>query len=785
MSFFRTVRRLTLLPGLGLIAALPCGVGAFEQPEQSPYGLFNPLDMLSDQLLLVVLPLLGVLSIGLLLVVMSWNRRLKQEIAERLAVEKSLRDSQELLSTSQKIAHIGSWSWERGKREVTASDEACEIFGLPLGQIHGCHFFSQLHPDDLRQVKQKLRAILRGTQNDLWIEHRIMRRNGSERYVEEYGRVYRDDQGKVLYILGVVHDITERKQAERALLKEKHTLQMLLDNAPIGIWLQDYQGQLLFVNHVFCNAVGISEEQFLAVSHYACLYPPEVARNCMLSDAQALAADGPHVSYERIRFVDGKEHDLEIIKVRLSDEHHITTGLIGLSVDITARKQAEDKLQYKAYHDELTGLPNRHQLLKHLHQALALARRHKHYSALLFLDLDNFKIINDSLGHHIGDLLLRELGCRLVGQMREEDTAARLGGDEFVVILQEISDSKEAAIEQAQRSAEKIRAAISMPYLLDGQEHHVTPSIGIAMFPLENESPEDVLKYADAAMYRAKEEGRNAICFFLPSMQKAAEIRLTTQNALRNALEREEFELHFQPQVNNTGHLIGVEALVRWQHPTKGQISPVNFIPLAEETGLIILIGNWVLKAACLHLQHWQQLGLGDCFGRLSINVSPRQFQQADFAVQVEKLLKQYQLDPNLIELELTEQILVQDFQVVQEKIEHLRSLGVSFAIDDFGTGYSSLSYLKRLPLDRIKIDKSFVNDITTDVNDAVIVETIIEMAKHLGLEIIAEGVETLAQFQFLENKACLHYQGYFFSPPLSAAHFIRYMRLNQPTRQV
>lgn len=569
---------------------------------------------------------------------------------------------------------------------------------------------------------------------------------------------------------------TALREAESKLLNERKTLQLILDNAPLGIWLQNRMGRLLFVNQAFCNAVGISEQKFLSVPHYAELYPEEIARSCISSDEQALAQAGPHISYEKIMFTDGQIHELEIIKARLLNESGEVDGLIGLSMDISARRKAERELEQRAFFDELTGLPNRNLLLEQLKNALAVARSHHHYGALLFFDLDNFKVINDSLGHLVGDRLLYEISKRLTAYVREEDVTARLGGDEFVVILQELGDDGVSAVEQAQNFAEELQAVISQPYPIGNQSYHITPSIGIAIYPIGQENANDVLKYADTAMYRAKEEGRNLIRFFLPKMQQAAEARLTMQNALRTALTKKEFELYFQPQINFHGNLIGAEVLLRWRHPERGMISPADFIPLAEDSGMIVPIGEWVLRKSCEQFQQWREQGI--MLEKISVNLSPRQFHQAHFVPLVKSIIEESGIAPEHLELEVTERILIHDSQAVQMKMQQLKEFGVSFAIDDFGTGYSSLSYLKGLPLNRLKIDKSFVSDITVDVNDAVIVETIIGMANNLGLELIAEGVENKDELCFLHIKGCHNYQGYYFSRPLACKEFVS--RLSQ-----
>lgn len=441
--------------------------------------------------------------------------------------------------------------------------------------------------------------------------------------------------------------------------------------------------------------------------------------------------------------------------------------------DMTDRKQAEARIEHLAFYDALTELPNRRLLLDRLEQNISRARRYGHFGAMLFLDLDRFKNINDSLGHPIGDALLQEVSKRLLHDLRTEDTVSRLGGDEFVMLLSDLGNDEANAAALAQQKAESIKVRLAEKYFVDGHELHITPSIGVAMFPSgknNQETGDDILRYADTAMYKAKDDGRDTIRFFLPSMQAAADSRLAIEKELRYALERSELCLFFQPQVNGKGEILGAETLARWQHPEKGFISPATFIPIAEATGLILPIGEWVLRTACEHLRAWSDEGLS--IHHLAVNVSPRQFRQPNFVNQVEKILEQTGADPTQLGLELTEGMVIDNILDTIEKMDALKKLGIELSIDDFGTGYSSLAYLQKMPLDILKIDQSFVRDIETDSNDAAIVDTIISMANHLNLKVIAEGVETRYELDFLQDKGCPLYQGYLFSKPVPNDQF-------------
>jgi diguanylate cyclase (GGDEF)-like protein len=449
----------------------------------------------------------------------------------------------------------------------------------------------------------------------------------------------------------------------------------------------------------------------------------------------------------------------------------------AIGEDITERKRIEELIEHQATFDALTELPNRRLLVDRLVQALARCRRHGHKGALLFLDLDQFKHVNDSLGHPVGDALLQEVSRRLKSRLRQEDTSARMGGDEFVVLLSEVSDNADEAVQQAQEVAEMVKTELSAPYLVDSHKLHMTASIGIVLFPMNGETADDIVRHADTAMYRAKEAGRNTIRFFLPSMQLAAEERLRLQNELRQALQYGQWHLHYQPKVDTAGNIIGAEALLRWNHPNRGSIAPNYFIPLAEETGQILAIGKWVFRNALIQFKAWTDASTEPTFNNLSINVSPRQFREADFILQMEDVLGETGTDPKRLTLELTEGIFVENLDDTIHKMEALKKIGIRFSLDDFGTGYSSLAYLKSLPLDELKIDRSFINDITTDAGDGKLVETIITMAHNLGLDVVAEGVETGEQLSFLLEKGCRLFQGYYFSRPQSGEGFEALLR--------
>ena len=434
-------------------------------------------------------------------------------------------------------------------------------------------------------------------------------------------------------------------------------------------------------------------------------------------------------------------------------------------------RAAADKIEHLAFYDPLTGLPNRRLLLDRLKPALASSHRSNRKGALLFIDMDNFKTLNDTLGHDFGDLLLQQVGERLISCVREVDTVARLGGDEFVVMLENLSDQAAEAVDQTEIVGNKILDALNQPYLLATHNYHSTPSIGATLFNGHGQSIDELLKQADIAMYHAKASGRNTLRFFDPQMQASITARAVLEADLRLALAENQFEMYYQLQTASNNQAVGAEALIRWHHPRRGLIPPTDFIPLAEENGLILPIGLWVLKTACAQLKIWENSELTEKL-QLAINVSARQFHQTDFVEQVNQALRSNAVNPNRLKLELTESLVLDDIDDTILKMNALRKIGVHISMDDFGTGHSSLSSLRKLPLDQLKIDQSFVNDILSDPDDAIIVKTIIAMASSLGIEVIAEGVETEAQRAFLEQNDCLFCQGYLFSRPVPIEQF-------------
>ncbi len=453
------------------------------------------------------------------------------------------------------------------------------------------------------------------------------------------------------------------------------------------------------------------------------------------------------------------------------DRHGTITHYVSSHSDITLRKAAEEEISHLAFFDPLTELPNRRLLMERLRRALASSLRNTGEGALMFIDLDNFKLLNDTLGHDKGDLLLQHVAQRLLGCVRDSDTVARIGGDEFIVLLEQLSEQATTAALQTEAIGEKILAALNVPYDLAGQVHYSTPSIGITLFGEHKSNETELLKRADLAMYQAKAAGRNTLRFFDPKIQELVTAHSRLETELRQGLLQEEFVLYYQAQVDSARRFIGAEVLVRWQHPRRGIVPPAEFIPLAEATGLIRPLGQWVLDTACRQLVVWAgQPALAAL--TIAVNVSASQIQRPDFVPQVLTVIALTGANPRLLKLEITESMLLTDVEDIILKMTALQAHGISFSLDDFGTGYSSLSYLKRLPLDQLKIDRSFVRDVLTDPNDAAIVRTILALGHSLGLSVIAEGVETETQCAFLAGLECHAYQGFLFSRPIPLEEF-------------
>ncbi|WP_411726641.1 EAL domain-containing protein [Methyloglobulus sp.] len=652
-------------------------------------------------------------------------------------------------------------------RFLFVSDEAVSILGYPVKPwLEEPDFWQKhIHADDKETVLNVCAEGIISTRNHSFDqEYRMIAADGHMVWLRDVATLV-VDAGVITELYGFMIDVTRQKHSEEQLRLAANTFE-----SQQGIMITDKDANILRVNKAFTQITGFSPQQVIGGN-------PRLLKSGRHDQAffenyweQLLSNDkfeGEIWNRRKNGEIYPEWQTVTAVRNELGEVSHY----VSVFSDITEKKNAEDKIHSMAFYDPLTKLPNRRLLLDRFDQELAIAKRHKQYGAVLYLDLDHFKILNDSQGHLVGDELLIQVAERLSSVLREEDTPARLGGDEFVVLLHANSENLAAAADHAMTVAEKIREQLNTPFALNQYQHQIGVSLGIALFPEDQGSPDEVLQQADTAMYRSKSSGRNAISFFQPSMQEAADLRLSLEQDLRGAIDQGRFILCYHPLMDAKGNMVGAEALIRWEDKIKGRLSPADFIPVAEESNLILTIGKWVLIEACSQIKMWEDDGLG-ILPYLSINVSSRQFRQQDFVGQVKHAIESTGIAPFRLGIELTESVMIVDIEDTVAKMKALKSLGVSIAVDDFGTGYSSLVYLKQLPLDVLKIDRGFVRDILNDSSDAVIVETIIGMAKHLNIQVIAEGVETAEQLASLKQKGCSVFQGYYFDQPLTAANF-------------
>jgi diguanylate cyclase (GGDEF)-like protein/PAS domain S-box-containing protein len=595
-----------------------------------------------------------------------------------------------------------------------------------------------------------------------------LRKDGSE-FPAEINLSPLEIEGELL-VSSSIRDTTDRKQAEDALFLEKERAQVTLNCIGDAVVCTDISGNITFLNLVAEKMTGWPWEEAIGrpmdeVFRIQNALTRETTPNPM--DVAVGLNRTVHLPPNCILIRrDGFETPIEDSVAPIHDSEGKATGAVIVFRDVSAARAMAEQMTHSAQHDFLTGLPNRMLLNDRVNQAIVLAPRHNKKVAVLFLDLDGFKHINDSLGHPIGDKLLQSVAKRLVGCVRSSDTVSRQGGDEFVVLLSEMEQQEDAAI-----SALRILEAVAEAHSIDHHDLHLTASIGVSVYPDDGLDAETLIKNADTAMYQAKENGRQSYQFFKPAMNVRAVERQSIEESLRRALERKEFSLHYQPKIKlGTGEITGAEALIRWTHPTRGPVSPANFIPVAEDCGLILPIGHWVLREACKQARAWLDVGLP--LGTIAVNISSMEFREDNFLESVFATLSETGLDPKFLELELTESVLMKRAESAASVLKALRGSGVQIAVDDFGTGYSSLSYLRKFPIDALKIDQSFVRQITSAPDDTTIVTAVISMGRSLKLRVVAEGVETQGELAFLQAHQCDEAQGYYFSRPVLPQQF-------------
>ncbi|HEY3704730.1 MAG TPA: EAL domain-containing protein [Terracidiphilus sp.] len=650
------------------------------------------------------------------------------------------------------------------------------MVGYPLHELVGSSFQAITPPEDRGSGNAAAARLLTGETSTVSFEKRYLRKDGSLTWVVLTISIQYDGQGEPFCFLTLVQDINDRKQAERQLAAAQEALrvseeryrsafQMSLDCVNLNR-LSD--GMFVDCNRAFLALTGWTREEVIGrTSNELNIWadPNDRVRLVRALEQQGacrnLEAQFRKNSGEAIwGLMSASVIELEGMRCILSVTH-----------DMSDAKAAQDEIRHLAFYDPLTDLANRRLLLQRLRQIVSASRRSDRWQALLFIDFDDFKTLNDTLGHDVGDLLLKEAARRLIRSVRDGDTAARVGGDEFVVILEDLSEDAEGSAAQAKTVADKILATMNEPFTLANRHCNCTVSIGISLFCRGNGSTTEILQQADLAMYSAKQEGRSAIRFFAPELQEAVNARVELEAELRRGIERDEFLLWYQPQVR-ADRIFGAEALMRWNHPTRGILPPASFIASAEDSGLIVPLGQQALRTASGQIAAWAKHPETSEL-TLAVNVSPRQFREADFVDQVLSALEEAGADPSRLQLEITESMLVDDLDKTIEIMKRLRAKGVQFALDDFGTGYSSLAYLKRLPLDQLKIDRAFVRDILVDASSSAIAGAIVSLSRAMNMSLLAEGVETEEQRATLDDLGCDAYQGFLFSPPVPPSDFL------------
>ena len=641
--------------------------------------------------------------------------------------------------------------------------------------------FKIVHPDDIPLVQTAIDNHLMGVTAQYRCEFRARSKSGTWVWLANYGKITdRHENNRGRRFIGVTFNIDDRKRQEELLTVREQEWRTLVENSPDTIARYDAECRRIYVNPALCTILG--GDMTAVIGKKPSEFPGGQEYDLYESKIRKVFATGKDAEFELTVKAEKEICNL----IRLTAERDLSGSIktvMGVGRNISELNTQRQHTSRMAFYDQLTNLPNRRLLIDRLQHALTSSAHSGLHGALIFIDLDNFKTLNDTLGHGIGDLLLKQVAQRLISCVRQEDTVARVGGDEFVIVLENLGKQIQQAAFQLEVLAEKILAMLNQPYHLADYDRQSTPSIGIVMFSGDKISIDDLMKRADIAMYQAKKVGRNSIRFFDLDMQAAVEMRSSLEESMKRALPQQQFMLLYQAQTDDTGKIVGAEVLLRWQHPTNGLILPDDFIHIAEETGLIVPIGLWVLKSACHQLKIWEQEPGKDHL-HIAVNVSARQFQQADFVEQIIGILKSTDINPARLTLELTESMVLDSTPETIRKMQVLKKTGLKFAMDDFGTGHSSLSSLKKLPLDQLKIDQMFIRDITENNDAAIIVQTIIAMAHNLCMEVIAEGVETKMQKDFLIQHHCVSFQGYFFGKPMPIKEFEQALSQNPSDRR-
>ena len=708
-----------------------------------------------------------------------------RDITERKQAEEELRRSEEKYRNIIENMQDGYFELDLAGNFTFVNDAECRNIGYSKEELIGMNNRRYQDETAAQKMYQLFSRVYKTGEPVKASDVEIIRRDGTKGFNEISTSLIRDAEGKPIGFRGISRDITERKQMEENIRQSEERYRSIIEEMGEWYFETDLAGNITFFNDILSDVLGYSQKELTGLN-FRSFIKKEESESVYRIFNQVYKTGKPSKNYHYDFFkADGTITFAEFSVFPKRDKEGKVCGFRGVGQDITERKRAEEKIQYMATHDALTGLPNRlmfSQLLNHVIQA---ARRYKRQFAVLFIDLDRFKTINDTLGHDAGDQLLQEIGARLKQTLRasdviarlevDEGVVARLGGDEFVILIEEVND-----LSQLKTVSHRILSAVIKPMIIMGEECRITASIGISIFPKDAEDEQSLMKNADIAMYFAKEEGKNNFQFYSMDIQSKLLEHLSIETNLRYALERNELSLHYQAKVNfKTNAITGVEALLRWQNPSLGSVTPTQFIPVAEETGLIISIGKWVMKTACAQNVAWQQQGLPVVC--TAVNLSMRQLTDENLIDDIRTALNDSGMDPKLLELEITESMVMHNPTRMIAVLAKIKSLGVRLAIDDFGTGYSSLAQIKHFPIDTLKVDRSFIRNIPQDAEDKAITEAIIAMGKTLSLTVVAEGVETLEQMNFLKDHSCDEMQGYYFSKPVVAEQFAELLRKHVP----
>ena len=712
----------------------------------------------------------------------SQKKDLEQELvkvkSQLAALQNELDEYRERFYLVAESANDGLWDWNIETNTLYNSPRWKKTLGFQDDELAPSveTWSKQVHPDDLSYVMKQLQAHMAGKTPFYHAEYRMRTKEGEYIWVLDRGRAMFDANGKPKRVAGSLTDINERKINEDKLAENELRLRTILNCMSEGILVLDKEAKFMYANPAFSRLLGLTVKQvegrtpldpnWRVIHEDGSPYPGDTHPSWV-----TLKTGKPiHNAIQGVYSADGNLNWIQVnAEPMFRPGSEETTGVVVTFTDITERKDAEQRIEKLAYYDTLTNLPNRLMLQDRLNQALAAAQRNKSSLAVMMIDLDHFKTINDSLGHVVGDHLLRQVAQRLQCCVREMDTISRMGGDEFIAVLQNTDINDAASV------AQRILNCLEETYIIEEHRLTTSPSIGISMYPTDGKDSEALIKQADAAMYHAKDVGRNNYQFFTTEINASAQKRMGVVSGLREALENNQFLLHYQPQLETLSKcILGAEALLRWKHPEKGLIPPGEFIPVAEDTSLIVPIGTWVINEVCRQIRAWLDQGLEVC--RISINLAARQLHEHNLLDTITDAIDRHDIPSNLLAFELTESTIMTNSLTIDKNLQALHDLGIELSIDDFGTGYSSLSYLKHFPIDWLKIDRSFIRDLPDDIDDKAIVTAVIGLAQNLKRQVIAEGVETEEQLALLQSLGCTAAQGYLLSRPLASEKFAVYL---------